>query len=200
MDKHRKKLLRDVATLAALVLVILAARSSLADHYYVPSGSMLPTIDLGDRILVNKLAYGFRVPFSNWYLTESEAPQPGDVVICESPEDGEVLIKRVIAAPGDLVEIRSGHVRLNDAIMPIEASASGLTETLGPKTHPVSLSSGGGPDYGPEKIPAEMYLLVGDNRGNSHDGRIFGLVERSAILGRAVGVFLSREGFVWKSL
>lgn len=200
MGKYKKKLLRDAATLAALVLVILAARSSLADHYHVPSGSMLPTIELGDRILVNKLAYGFRVPFSNWYLTESEEPRPGEVVICESPEDGAVLIKRVIATPGDLVEIRSGHVRINHAVMPIEPSPSGLTETLGSKTHPVSLSAGGGPDYGPRRIPEDRYLLVGDNRGNSHDGRFFGLVDRSAILGRAVGVFLGREGFVWKPL
>jgi signal peptidase I len=149
MDQHRKKLLRDVATLAALVLVILAARSSLADHYYVPSGSMLPTIDLGDRILVNKLAYGFRVPFSNWYLVESEGPQPGDVVICESPEDGEVLIKRVIAVPGDIVEIRNGRVTINHTVAPIEATTRGLIDTLGSKSHPVDLSAGGGPDFGP---------------------------------------------------
>ena len=110
MDKPGKKLLREVAALAALVLVILAARSSLADHYHVPSGSMLPTIDLGDRILVNKLAYGFRVPFSNWYLVESEGPQRGDVVVFESPEDGEVLIKRVIGCPGDIVTIRGRRV------------------------------------------------------------------------------------------
>jgi signal peptidase I len=160
MEKNRKKLLRDVASLTALVLVILAARSSLADHYYVPSGSMLPTIDLGDRILVNKLAYGFRVPFSNWYLVESEGPQHGDVVVFESPEDGEVLIKRVIGCPGDIVTVRGRRVA----------------------------------------VPANKYYLLGDNRGNSHDGRMFGLVDRSAILGRAVGIFLGREGFSWKPL
>lgn len=160
MEESRKKLLRDVATLAALVMVILAARSSLADHYYVPSGSMLPTIDLGDRILVNKLAYGLRVPFSNWYLIESEGPQNGDVVICESPEDGEVLIKRVVGCPGDIVTIRGRRVL----------------------------------------VPANKYYLLGDNRGNSYDSRMFGLVDRSAILGRAAGVFLGREGFVWKPL
>jgi signal peptidase I len=161
---------------------------------------MLPTIELGDRILVNKLAYGFRFPFSSWYLMESEGPRSGDVVISESPEDGEVLIKRVIAVPGDVVAIRSGHVLLNDRAIPIQATGSGLIETLGSTSHPVSLSSGGGPDYGPRKIPSRQYLLVGDNRGNSRDGRMFGLVDRSAILGRAVGVFLGREGFVWKRL
>jgi signal peptidase I len=200
MKRRWKKLLRDAATLATFVLVILAARSSLADHYHVPSGSMLPTIDLGDRILVNKLAYGFRVPFSNWYLTESAGPRAGDVVICESPEDGEVLIKRVVAVPGDTVEIRFGHVLLNDRAIPIEATGPGLIETLGSAPHPVSLSAGGGPDYGPEKIPSRQYLLVGDNRGNSRDGRMFGLVDRSSILGRAVGIFLGREGFAWRPL
>lgn len=200
MEMHRKKLLRDVAALAALVLVILAARSSLADHYHVPSGSMLPTIDIGDRILVNKLAYGFRVPFSNWYLTESEGPRHGDVVICESPEDGEVLIKRVIAVPGDIVAIRGGRVTTNDRQMPIRPTAQGLIETLEEKSHPVDLSAGGGPDYGPRKIPPEQYLLIGDNRGNSNDGRMFGLVDRSAILGQDVGIFLNREGFTWQPL
>jgi signal peptidase I len=200
MEKHRKKLLRDVATLAALVLLILAARSSLADHYYVPSGSMLPTIDLDDRILVDKLAYGLRVPFSNWYLVESEGPRPGDVVICESPEDGEVLIKRVVGIPGDTVAIHDGYATINGTIAPIRTTGRGLIETLGEKPHSVSLSAGGGPDYGPRRIPEDRYLLVGDNRGNSRDGRMFGLVDRSAILGRAVGIFLGRKGFVWKSL
>ena len=198
MKKRWKKLFLDAATLAAFVLVILAARSSLANHYHVPSGSMLPTIDLGDRILVNKLAYGFRVPFSNWYLVESEGPRRGDVVICESPEDGEVLIKRVIAVPGDVVAVRSGLVTIDDRRVPIQVTARGLIETLGEKSHPVDLSAGGGPDYGPRQIPEDKYLLVGDNRGNSHDGRMFGLVDRSAVLGRAVGVFLRHEGFVWK--
>lgn len=200
MEKNRKKLLRDVSTLAALVLVILAARSSLADHYYVPSGSMLPTIDLGDRILVNKLAYGLRVPFSNWYLVESEGPRPGDVVICESPEDGEVLIKRVVGIPGDTITIRSGRITTNNVVAPIQSTDQGLIETIKEKSHPVTLSAGGGPDYGPRRIPKNKYLLMGDNRGNSHDGRMFGLVDRSAILGRAVGVFLGREGFIWKTL
>jgi len=160
MKKRWKKLARDTATLAAFVLVILAARSSLADHYHVPSGSMLPTIEPGDRILVNKLAYGFRVPFSNWYLVESGGPQHGDVVVFESPEDGEVLIKRVIGCPGDIVTIRGRRV----------------------------------------VVPANKYYLLGDNRGNSHDGRMFGLVDRSAVLGRALGVFLGREGLAWKPL
>lgn len=200
MDRRRKKLLREVFALAAMVLLILAARSSLADHYHVPTGSMLPTIDLGDHILVNKLAYGFRVPFSNWYLVEAGGPGHGDVVVCESPDDGEVLIKRVIGVPGDTVVIHGGHVTINGTVAPIRATGRGLTETLGGKTHSVSLSSGGGPDYGPRRIPEDKYLLVGDNRGNSRDGRMFGLVDRSAILGRAVGVFLDRAGFAWRPL
>jgi len=112
MKKRSTKLLKQALSLAGLVLVVLAARSSLADHYTVPSGSMRPTVEVGDRILVDKLAYGLRLPFSNWYLAEFDGPRAGDVIVFESPEDGTVLLKRVAAVPGDRVEFRGQPLRL----------------------------------------------------------------------------------------
>ena len=87
-----KRLRRELTFLATLIFIVLAARSSLADHYHVPSGSLLPTLQIGDHVLVNKLAYGARVPFSNLYLVDFDGPIRGDVVVLDSPEDGQLGI------------------------------------------------------------------------------------------------------------
>jgi signal peptidase I len=161
---------------------------------------MLPTIHTGDRILVNKLAYGFRLPFTHTFLLETANPSPGDVVVLIAPDGTTVLLKRVIAGPGDTVAIREGRVWLNGQPLAIQESPLGLTEVMGSKPHPVRLTHGGGPDYGPLTLPEGRYLVVGDNRGDSRDGRIFGLVERNAIFGRALGCFF-RDGSVgWHPL
>jgi signal peptidase I len=198
--ERRRKLLREALTLASLVLVLLAARSSLADHNLVPSSSMLPTLQIGDRILVNKLAYGLRVPFSHQYLIASPDPARGDVVVLDSPVDGTRLVKRVVAVPGDRVEVRRGRLRLDGREVEVRPTAGGLVEVLSGRAHPLSLAAGGGPDLGPVTLPADRYLVMGDNRGNSADGRSFGSVSRARILGRVVGVFLRQGRFTWISL
>ncbi|MBW1811691.1 MAG: signal peptidase I [Deltaproteobacteria bacterium] len=195
-----KRLRREITFLATLILIVLAARSSLADHYHVPSGSMLPTLQIGDHVLVNKLAYGARVPFSNLYLVDFNGPIRGDVVVLDSPEDGELLIKRVVATPGDRIAVSNGRLILNGQPVGLSSGQAGLIENLDLKPHPINLTNGGGPDYGPRLIPDNHYLVMGDNRGNSNDGRYFGLVERSSILGQAVAVFYGRGGFVWRPL
>ena len=91
---------------SAVAFVLLSARSTLADHYRVPTGSMLPTVEISDRIVVNKAAYGLRVPFTDDYATHFEGPQIGDVVVLRSPEDGDTLLKRVVAIPGTTIEVR----------------------------------------------------------------------------------------------
>ena len=187
-------------TTAAFLVAMLAARASLADHYRVPTGSMLPTVREGDHLLVDKLAYGFRLPWSHVYLAESDGPARGDVVVFDSPEDGEVLLKRVAAVPGDRVEVRAGRLIVNGRPIPVESRHGRVYERFDGAEHELDLSRGGGPDWGPTVIPPERYLLLGDNRGNSRDGRIFGLVQRSAILGRALGVFLRDGSPTWQPL
>jgi signal peptidase I len=186
---------------AVAALVVLSARSSLADHYVVPSGSMLPTVQEGDRIVVDKLAYGLRLPFTNLYIFEDSDPAPGEVVIVESPANGNTLVKRVVGGPGDVVEVQNGRIFLNgEPVEILSAEGGGLVEILGREPHPLRLTRGGGPDYGPRQIPLGRFLVMGDNRGDSFDGRLFGLVRRGAIRGRAVAVYHSSGSFTWRAL
>ena len=189
MAAKRSSFFRTALQLATAAAVALTARASLADHYRVPSGSMEPTVHVGDRIVVSKLAYGLRLPLTETYLIRYGAPARGDVVVIEPPDDeskyatdsdiiGSVLLKRVVAVAGDLVEVRSGHVRI-DGREVLEAR--------------ISLDAGGGPDLGPVRVPDGKVLLLGDNRGNSRDGRWFGFIDRERVLGRAVSV-VARDG------
>jgi signal peptidase I len=194
-----RRIARELLAIAAFVLVLLSARSSLADHYTVPTGSMQPTVEIDDHILVNKAAYGLRVPFTNTYVARFDGPAVGDVVVLDSPEEDKVLLKRVVGVPGTRVEVRGGRVSIDGKPAPIEQRADGLHELLGGADHALRLSHGGGPSWGPVAIPDGRYLVMGDNRGDSHDGRSFGLVTREAILGRAVGVYW-RSGLTWDGL
>jgi signal peptidase I len=195
-----RRWLRELAITAAFALVLLSARSSIADHYVVPSGSMLPTVEIGDHILVNKTSYGLRVPFTRSTMAELSGPDPGDVIVLDDPEeDGKTLLKRVIAVPGDRVAVHAGHIDINGTPVPVEHRNDGDHELLGNADHLVDFTRGGGRDLDDTTIPDDKYLVMGDNRGDSRDGRYFGLVDRSAILGRAVRVYW-RGGFVWKAL
>lgn len=193
------RILRELLFVALLALVLFSARSSLADHYVVPTSSMEYTLMPGDRVLVNKLAYGFRVPFTDWRLTDGGSPEPGEVVVFDSPETGKRLIKRVVGAGGDTVEIRNEHLYLNGRSTAI--APDDWTERIGEREVELNLSNGGGSRYGPVTIPEGQVLVMGDFRGNSHDGRWFGLIDESEIYGRGVAVFLRRDdGFVWLPL
>jgi signal peptidase I len=194
-----RRWLREIVVTAAFALVLLSAKSSVADHYVVPSGSMLPTVEIGDRILVNKASYGLRVPFTHYAIAEAAGPARGDVVVLDDPEDDKTLLKRVIAVPGDHVAVHAGHVEINGTPVPVEHRPDGDHELLGDADHLVDFSNGGGRDLDDTAIPDDKYLVMGDNRGDSRDGRYFGLVERSAILGRAARVYW-RHGFAWKPL
>jgi signal peptidase I len=177
--------LQLVVRLATVSAITFTARASLADHYRVPSGSMEPTVHVGDRIAVLKAAYGVRVPLTAAWVVTFDEPSRGDVVILDPPAGelegrapGEVLLKRVVALAGETVEVRDGHV-LVDGRRLDEAT--------------ITLDAGGGPDFGPWRVPDHALLVLGDNRGNSHDGRAFGFVDRDRVLGRAVAV-IGRDG------
>jgi len=194
-----RRILRELLAFAVFTLALLSARSSLADHYEVPTGSMQPTVEIDDHILVNKAAYGVRVPFSHAYLARFDGPAVGDVVVLDAPDEDRVLLKRVVGVPGTRVEVRGGRVEIDGKQQPVEHRADGLHEQLGAANHALRLTGGGGPDWGPVTIPEGRYLVMGDNRGDSRDGRFFGLVTRDAILGRAMGVYW-RSGPTWDGL
>src|SRR3954452_21883725 len=109
---RRARWLREGISIAGFALALFAARSTLADHYYVPSGSMIPSVEIGDRLIVNKLAYALRVPFSELVLAKRHGPSRGDVVVLKSPENGITLLKRVAAIPGDEVAVNEGRLEI----------------------------------------------------------------------------------------
>jgi signal peptidase I len=193
------KLVREYLITAFAILCLFAARSSLADHYLVPSGSMQPTLLPGDRVFVDKQAYGLRVPFTLVTLIDGQRPARGDVVIFDSPEDGTRLIKRVVAVAGDVVEVRGGNVHIDGASTASSADAS--VETLPEGSVSLDLRRGGGPELGPTRVPPGHVLVLGDARGNSRDSRYFGFVPERAIYGKAEAVFYrADQGFDWVPL
>ncbi len=198
-DRPRRGL-RDLTSVLAAAAVALVARSSFADHYVVPTGSMLPTVELQDHVVVSKLAYGLRAPLTSTYLAHFQGPARGDVVVLTAPDTGIVLLKRVAAIPGDRVRVEGGKLTVNETPIPTEERDGKAYEALGDAPHPLDLEGGGGPDFGPVALPEGRYLVLGDNRGNSRDGRYFGLVPRDAILGKVKGVVLRGGHPTWIGL
>lgn len=193
-----RKIGREAINTLVLVVALLAARSTLADHYLVPSGSMEPTLMPGDRVVVDKQAYGLRLPFTQIHLTHGDAVARGEVVIFDSPRDGVRLIKRIVAIGGDTVLIEHGRLAINGVSMSLGGESE--RETIGDRLVNLNLNSGGGPNFYQE-IPSGKLLAIGDHRGNSADGRIFGLIDQDTVYGRAVAVYYRNDaGFVWKKL
>lgn len=191
-----RRWLREAASLALLIAAILAARSTLADHYVVPSGSMEHTLYPGDRVVVDKRAYGWRVPFTRLEVVDGDAVRAGDVVIFDSPVDGTRLIKRVVASGGDRVVVENGRLTVNGRSLSVARDY----EQIGDELVHLRLDTGGGPDFA-AALPPGTLLVVGDHRGNSRDGRYFGLIGESDVYARALAIYFRRgEGFGWTRL
>ena len=201
---------QEIRPLLIFALVLFSIRSSLADWNVVPSGSMEPTILVGDRVLVNKLAYDLKVPFTTRHIAEWSDPQRGDIVVFFSPKDGTRMVKRVIGLPGDTVELRNNRLVINGQTVdytsfepkipeqlspPERAHSIFATEQLPAHSHAV-MSLNGVPamrTFGPVHVSADHYFMMGDNRDNSFDSRYFGTVARSQIVGRTTSVVLSLD-------
>jgi signal peptidase I len=193
-----------------VVIACCTFRSAVADWNDVPTGSMRPTIIEGDRILVNKLAYDLKVPFTTWRLLEWSDPQAGEIVVCYSPADGTRLVKRVVAMPGDNVELRNNVLYINgkpstyepldaDTIAQVDAQSRPhhlfANETLNGRKHAV-MATPSVPamrNFGPVTVADGQYFVLGDNRDNSRDSRFFGFVPREEIIGRTSRVVMSLE-------
>lgn len=198
--------LRPSLVMAAIVLPI---KSSLADINLVPTGSMKPTILEGDFVCVNKLAYDLKLPFTTRHLAEWSNPARGDIVVLFSPEDEMRLVKRVVAIPGDTIELRNNLLYINHeraAYQPLPeaarldlpgsdlSSAQLATETVDERSHavmtyPTAFSMHR--SFAPVTLNTGEYFVMGDNRDNSKDSRYFGVVQRNLIVGEAVGVVAS---------
>lgn len=187
------------ATLLFLALM-LVFRSAFADWNQVPTGSMKPTILEGDYILVNRMAYDLRIPFTHISLAALAEPQRGDIVVFDSKASGKRLVKRVVGIPGDIVELRHNHLLLNGEPIPYEVAAEStqsrdLYEYLPNAEHLVRLHKTPSPlaSFPPVRVPEGFYLALGDNRDNSADSRVIGFVPRKEILGRTRTVVLSLD-------
>lgn len=182
------------------LFLMFAFRSSIADWNTVPTGSMNPTIVEGDRILVNKAAYDLRLPFTHISLFKRADPERGDIIVFDSMVSEKRLVKRVIGLPGDTIAMHDNILWINGKRLGYETvthtsvsteqeeNLLGLKHSIRTKPSGSYLSS-----FSPVKIPAGFYLALGDNRDNSADSRIIGLVPRAEIVGRARQVVLSLD-------
>jgi signal peptidase I len=185
----------ELTSLAIVLAAVTAARSSLADHYYVPSGSMQYTLMDGDRVVVNKMAYGFRIPLTKIDIFGSSTPTRGDIAVFDSPQEGHVrLIKRIVAIGGDHVLLRNGQLSING-----QPLGDRRVEHFGEREALLNLTSGGGDDYEMD-VPPGMVLAMGDNRGNSNDGRVFGLIDERELFGRAIAIYYRKPDWAEKCI
>lgn len=211
MRSQLTKLWRDWRTFALFIAVMLVFRSAVADWNQVPSGSMYPSIFVGDRIVVNKLAYDLRIPFTLQRIARWHDPERGDIVTFHSPEDERLLVKRIIAVPGDTVALDSNELVINEQRASYEPLAPEqvrqlpvrdahryefLRESILGDERVVMLFKSGHPrinSFPAIRVPQGHYLVMGDNRDNSRDSRSIGFVSRDRILGRARTVAFSLD-------
>jgi signal peptidase I len=208
MDK--KKVFYEARVFLLMLLVISSLRSALADWNDVPTGSMKPTIEEGDRVVVNKLAYDLKIPFTLVEVAKWSDPKHGDIVVLFSPADGVRLVKRVVAVPGDKLEMHDNQLIVNGEaaawkpIGPRDDEEQGTSfiveETLHGKTHEVMFipqSPSPTRSFGPLVVPPGHYFVMGDNRDNSNDSRYIGMIERRRIVGKATAVAFSLDRSHW---
>ena len=183
-------------------------RTAIADWNPIPSGSMHPNLLEGDVVFVNRLAFDLKLPLTDIVLAHLGEPKRGDVVTFSSPKDGTRLIKRVIALPGDVVEMRDERLVINGqpamyglpkaAHETINGSIVGavhVTESLNGAQHQIQVlpQIEARRNFDPVTIPKDQFLMLGDNRDNSADSRFIGLVPRELLIGRAERVLVSAD-------
>ncbi len=217
MDKHlafaRKSTAREYAeSIGVALAVALLLRAFVVEAFQIPSGSMIPTLEIGDHIFVSKFAYGIGVPFTNKKLVEFGEPKRGDIIVFRYPPDPSTdFIKRVVGLPGDSVELRHNQVfingrpmarertpgacRYNEGRGPEEARDCELwVENLDGKTHKIYQDPNQpAQDWGPRLVPPRSVFVMGDNRDNSRDSRVWGFVPYDNVKGRALIVWWSRD-------
>ena len=189
-----------------IFLVVLLLRSFVVEPFRIPSGSMIPTLLIGDFILVNKFDYGIRLPVLNRKVIELGQPKRGDVVVFRYPLDPSTpFIKRVVGLPGDTVRYVDKALSINHQLVDLvpegtfvgvrsAASNTGammFKERLGDLDHDILLSPGAASPNGEFKVPAGHYFVLGDNRDNSRDSRYWGFVPDRNLVGRAFFIWMN---------
>ena len=218
---QKKWIIENVLSLGLALLIVLMIRSSVVEAFKIPSGSMIPTLLIGDHIFVNKFAYGFKLPFSDWvmdhpvYLIKREPPKRGDIIVFKYPRDESFYyIKRVVGIPGDKIEQRNKVLYINDQIVNRDliqgqstetlfkilndskytsASIDVFNEKLNDANHLIMLEKTSyiNDSFGPITVPSESLFVMGDNRDFSNDSRFWGFVPMKNVKGKAMVVWLS---------
>ena len=214
--KRQPVWLEWTAGLFPVILLVFVVRSFVVEPFRIPSGSMLPTLQSGDFIAVNKYEYGIRFPVLNTKLTEGTKPKAGDVIVFDHPmQPGTDLIKRIVGVPGDKVVYRDKILYINGVEQPqkpigdyvdqefmvtlnerqetlqghVDPRAPDATTPMEAQTHPGRIHY---TDAGFETtVPAGHYFVMGDNRDNSDDSRYWGFVPEENIVGQAFFIWLN---------
>jgi signal peptidase I len=212
----KQKFIKEAKSISLIILAVLSFRSVFFEPFKIPSGSMIPTLLIGDFILVNKFSYGFKVPFSDWfsdpiYITGPALPKRGDVVVFKYPENTDLnYIKRVVGLPGDTVQVIDKVVYINDTpieVEPVDSKAymNDMDEKFknfnlkffntktGDAQHITQIDEDNiyNADFRKVVVPANHYFVMGDNRDFSADSRSWGYVPFGHIKGKAVMIWFS---------
>jgi signal peptidase I len=218
MDKHlafaRKSTVREYSeSIGVAVAVALLLRAFVVEAFQIPSGSMIPTLQIGDHIFVSKFSYGLSIPFTDTKILQYAQPKRGDVIVFKYPQDHSTdYIKRVVGLPGDVIEMKQEELYVNGK--PVhrerlprvcndgEPPRGGIyddhecelwEETLGGVQHETIQEPGrGGRDFPRTVVPPNQLFVMGDNRDNSSDSRVWGFVDMELVKGRALVVWWSR--------
>ncbi|MFC3122321.1 signal peptidase I [Agaribacter flavus] len=197
MNRNAKSLLKENWGFILFVMLLLISRSSIADWYQVPTGSMLPTIQEGDRILVDKMAYRLDIPFTDIPIAKTSSPERGDIVVFMSEKAGIRLVKRVLGIPGDNIAMVKNQVVLNGEVLQYTETnrANTFIEQLSGAEHPVQFENVPQPrdTFQNLIVPEGHYFVMGDNRNNSVDSRYYGLVSITELKGKATKVLYSLD-------
>jgi signal peptidase I len=222
----KRVLWENFVSIGVALFLVFAVRSTVVEAFKIPSGSMIPTLLIGDHIFVNKMAYGIKLPFSDWvldapiYLYKKDPPKQGDIIVFVYPNDRSLYyIKRVVGTPGDVITVRGKEVEVNGkaiARTPLSSEdRQGLTryldegdyqepelfwETLQQGKHLMMQDQmlGALYDEGEQtwQVPAGHFFVMGDNRDHSNDSRAWGFVPFENVRGKAFVVWLSFQ-FDW---
>jgi len=184
--REKWKTIREyLDTLVIAIILAVVIRTFVVQAFKIPSGSMIPTLLIGDHILVNKFIYGVRLPFTDIVLIPITVPERGDVIVFRFPKDeSKDFIKRVVGIPGDKIEVRDKVLYVN-GIEQNELFTNRDVDTLSSQIMP------GRDNFGPVNVPENRYFVMGDNRNHSLDSRFWGFVDFSKIKGEAFLIYWS---------
>ena len=186
--KQKSKTQEYVESLLIAALIAFFVRSFIVQAFKIPSSSMEPTLLVGDHLLVNRLSYVMKIPFTDIVILNLGNPSRGDVVVFRYPVDrSKDFIKRVIGTEGDTIEIKDKVIYLNGRKMD-DPHAHFAEETIVPGAFSQR------DNFGPIRVPPRSYFVMGDNRDRSLDGRFWGFVKQEDLVGRALIIYFSWNG------